>query len=155
MPCAYLVNCDICVAKSSMPSNTPKTVLIVDDEVNFHTLFQELFHDTPYRVITQSNPKAALETLRNTPVDLVVTDQQMPEMTGAQLIREARQYKPNLVFILVSGQLDGKTSCDMIDAGIGGIFLKPVDTKAVLKFAHTLLERPQSGVMPASLSLFN
>jgi CheY-like chemotaxis protein len=124
---------------STVPQSS-KTVLVLDDEPSFNLLLQELFGTTPYSVIAESDPLKALNIVQERKIDLVVTDHQMPGLTGAEFIHKARSYRPDLLFIMVSGCLDASVTREMIDAGIGGIFLKPVDMKGLLRCADSLLE---------------
>lgn len=124
-----------------------KTVLVLDDEPSFNTLLRELFGTTAHNIVAEHDPRAALSLVQSRPIDLVVTDQQMPGLTGAEFIRQARVHRPDLLFIMVSGCLDAAVTRDMIEAGIGGIFLKPVDMQALLKCAASLLDSSHQGTL--------
>jgi CheY-like chemotaxis protein len=78
-------------------------VLAVDDDalVLFNTaaMLEELGH----KVFEASSGAAALEILRREPIDLVITDQAMPRMTGMQLIDAIKSERPGLPVILATG----------------------------------------------------
>ncbi len=141
----------------SIASNPEKTILVLDDEPGFNTLLQELFKSTPHEVLAEQDPLSALSLLKRKRIDLVVTDQKMPGLTGAEFIRQARTNRPDLRFIMISGQLDGVIAREMIDEGIGGIFMKPVDIRALLNCAISLLDADPSaaGRSSADLAAFN
>ncbi|WP_186061497.1 response regulator [Burkholderia gladioli] len=62
-----------------------KTILIVDDEFDMLTVWRLLLEQCGYAVITASNGAIALDRVRETMPDLIVTDYMMPVMTGAEL----------------------------------------------------------------------
>ncbi len=62
-----------------------KTILIVDDEFDMLTVWRLLLEQCGYAVITASNGAIALDRVRETLPDLIVTDYMMPVMTGTEL----------------------------------------------------------------------
>ncbi|MEH6473061.1 MAG: EAL domain-containing protein [Halopseudomonas sp.] len=83
-----------------------QTVLIVDDEVNITQSFQRLFRKEPYRILTANSGQQALQILAKETVEVVVSDQRMPGMTGAELFSVVQQRYPNTTRLLLSGYTD-------------------------------------------------
>jgi PAS domain S-box-containing protein len=85
------------------PAHRSLTVLAVDDDalVLFNTV--AMLEDMGHQVLEAMSGEAALEQLRASKVDLVITDQAMPHMTGAQLIDTIRTDWPGLPVILATG----------------------------------------------------
>jgi len=81
----------------------PKTMLLVDDELDILELYTLVLESAGFRVVAVSSAAAALERLAAQPVDLVITDYQMPEMHGDQLLGIIREQYPGLPTILASG----------------------------------------------------
>ena len=79
------------------------TVLFVDDEVNILKAFQRLFRNEPWKVLTASRAREALELLGNEPAQVVVTDQRMPEMSGVDLLSAVRERHPDVVRMMLTG----------------------------------------------------
>jgi len=77
-------------------------LLIVDDEVDVLDVLRETFADK-YDVHAASSPWNALEIMRTQPIDLMITDQRMPQMTGVELIRRALLEKPSVPCIILTG----------------------------------------------------
>ncbi|MBQ4899704.1 response regulator transcription factor [Paenibacillus sp. Marseille-P2973] len=73
------------------------------------------------------NGKAALQALHEKPVDILITDISMPEMTGLQLIREARKFKPALKVIVLSGYDEFAYLKEGMALGIENYLLKPIN----------------------------
>lgn len=77
-------------------------VLFVDDEPRVLTTMRMLFR-AHYEVFFAEGGAQALELLRKQPVDVVVSDQRMPGMSGIELLRAARELNPNAMRILLTG----------------------------------------------------
>jgi CheY-like chemotaxis protein len=69
-------------------------------------------------VVAAENPKAALEYLDTAEVDVLVTDHNMPCMTGIDLIRCARIARPNLAAVLVTGHVASDLSKESAELGV-------------------------------------
>lgn len=81
-----------------------RTILLVDDDALISMATAELLKDLGHQVIEAPSGGRALEILRaGTAVDLVMTDQAMPGMTGTQLAAEIRATWPDLPIIIASG----------------------------------------------------
>jgi PAS domain S-box-containing protein len=90
----------------------PLVIVVVDDDKLVLTNTKAMLEDFGHTVIDAISGPAALEVIRNTPhVDLVITDQAMPQMTGMQLAAAIKVDWPNLPILLMSGyaELPSKT----------------------------------------------
>lgn len=116
-----------------------KKILVVDDEVGFNHLLQELFGTTEHKILSASDAEQALQILKTEKVDLVVTDYQMPKINGLDFIQKAKEITPEARYILVSGRLNSAATRLALEGGVGGIFLKPVAMEALLSCANHLL----------------
>jgi signal transduction histidine kinase/CheY-like chemotaxis protein len=87
----------------------PGTILLVDDDALVCMATAEMLKDLGHRVFEALSARKALEILRaGTAVDVVVTDQAMPGMTGTELAAEIRGSWPDLPVLLVTGYADLK-----------------------------------------------
>ncbi|MEM7674034.1 MAG: response regulator, partial [Verrucomicrobiota bacterium] len=71
-------------------------VLIVDDDATFNQLLTDIFRQAGHDVTSEQNPLSALERTENEDLDLIITDQRMPELTGHELFKRVRESKPEL-----------------------------------------------------------
>ena len=69
-------------------------IFYLDDETENLVAFKALFRKE-YNVFTTDSPKAGLEYLKDHDVDLVITDQKMPEMTGVEFLKRVYDIKPD------------------------------------------------------------
>ena len=86
-----------------MASLRPTTILCVDDEDVPLFLRKRVLEKSGYEVITANSARQALTLLESRDVDLVLSDQLMPEMTGTQLAKIIKERRTSLPFILISG----------------------------------------------------
>ena len=101
------------------------TVLLVDDEpLSLETLTRTL--DESFEVLTATSAAAAEEILAEEWVQVVVTDQRMPETTGVEFLARVRERWPDVVRIIISGYTDPGDIIDGINrAGIYQYITKP------------------------------
>ncbi|HEY1934514.1 MAG TPA: PAS domain S-box protein [Acetobacteraceae bacterium] len=85
-------------------SSAPLTILVVDDDNLVLTNMTAMLEDLGHTVHEANSGRQALEVLRRgTRIDLVITDQAMPRMTGMQLIAEIKTEWPDLPIVLATG----------------------------------------------------
>jgi DNA-binding NtrC family response regulator len=118
----------------------PYSVLILDDDADFNSLLTDIFEQADYTVTSIEDPIEAVEVFRNTDYDLVVTDHRMPGMTGSEFMKVIKQLKPEVPVIMVSGYLENDTIRELIGAGVGGVFLKPLNIFSLLERTAELIE---------------
>jgi CheY-like chemotaxis protein len=102
-------------------------ILCVDDENTPLTLRKLVLEKAGYSVIPASSAPQALTTLALHDVDLILTDLLMPEMSGADLAREAKRRKPGLPVVLLSGVNEIPP-----DASCADLFISKVEGPVVL-----------------------
>lgn len=78
------------------------TILIVDDEKNYLIVLEALLTAEGYEVVTTQNARSALGTVRDSDLDLVITDMKMPGMSGMELLEVSKRLKPDLPVIMMT-----------------------------------------------------
>ena len=88
----------------SLPNNQRKTynILIVDDSYTTLTLEKNILKSAGYKVITANNGLEAMDKLTYEPVDLIITDLEMPQMDGIELIKKVREKDANIPIIVLT-----------------------------------------------------
>jgi two-component system NtrC family sensor kinase len=93
-------------------------ILCVDDEVNVLRAIERIFLDDEYEILKATSGAEGLEILKNvSPIQLVIADYRMPEMSGVDFLREVRQFWPETVRIVLSGYADTATIVAAINEG--------------------------------------
>ena len=114
-------------------------VLFVDDEGNILKAVQRLLRNEPWNVLTASRGSEALEILDQTPAQVVVSDQRMPEMSGVDLLQAIRERRPNVVRMMLTGYTEMNVAVEAINRGeIFRLITKPwndEELKATLRQA--------------------
>src|SRR5689334_21438769 len=90
------------------------TVLLAEDDTPSREIFHAVLDEAGYHVLDAADGKTALALLSNEPVDLLLTDVTMPGMSGIQLLERAKQLRPDLRAIVMTGH-------DVSEAVIGAL----------------------------------
>jgi diguanylate cyclase (GGDEF)-like protein len=93
------------------------TLLIVDDEVNILNALRRLLRRENYNVLIADSPRAAFELLAQHRVQVIISDQRMPEMNGTEFLARVKQIYPDTVRIILSGYTDLASLTDAINRG--------------------------------------
>jgi DNA-binding NtrC family response regulator len=138
-----------------MSAAAKPVILFVDDEPRVLTSMRMLFRNT-YQVLIAESGVAALGVLKDQAVDVIVSDQRMPGMTGIELLRRARDLQPGAMRILLTGYSDLNAIIGSINEGeifrfvnkpwinddLGGTLARAVDaaraTAAAERDSHTV-----------------
>jgi len=99
------------------PDKPPPPILIVDDEDIVLAALKETLKRANYDVVPISDPVAALEEIKKREFSAIITDQSMPNLTGLELLGQAREIQPYATRILVTAVLDLDTVIDAINKG--------------------------------------
>ncbi|MEL7640841.1 MAG: response regulator [Solidesulfovibrio sp.] len=103
-------------------------ILFVDDEAALAEIGREILESLGYDVRAETDPRRALGLVRADPAafDLLVTDQNMPGLTGADLAREALAARPDLPVLMLTGFSETMSRENARAIGIRDMLLKPV-----------------------------
>ncbi|MDT0497539.1 response regulator [Algiphilus sp. W345] len=133
---------------------TKPTVLLVDDEERILRSLSMLFR-LQFKIHATTNPQQAIAIARSEPVHVVVSDQRMPQMLGADLLREIRAVSPNSMRLLLTGYSEYEAVVASINEGeVFRFIAKPWDAvelrSSVLQAAEIAMNlSEQAAVEPA------
>jgi len=117
------------------------SVLIVDDEVEVADMFAKFLTKRGFEALTANNALAALRICNKRQVDLILTDYNMPEVTGIELLKEVRKIHPALPVILMSGQADMKVAMEALREQAFDFLSKPIDSNDLLESVRLAIQR--------------
>jgi CheY-like chemotaxis protein len=117
-----------------------ETILVCEDDELVRTLVDTILTDAGYRVLVASRPSEALELARgDSPIDVLVTDVVMPQMSGPELLEQLETLRPGLKAVFVSGYTTRTIRGRELPPD--SVFLqKPFDTGTMLQTIRRLLE---------------
>jgi DNA-binding response OmpR family regulator len=120
----------------------PLNVLVVDDEPDIRELLGDLLVSQGMRVCCAAGANEALSLLKGEDFDLVVTDLQMAEGDGFDLLQGLRTCgRPKPRVILISGHSDFSRE-DLLASGADLLLLKPFRTAELVQKIRELLSQP-------------
>ena len=112
----------------TVPSGKGEKVLVIDDEKVLVDIMEEILKKLNYEVFSFTDSKEAFLFFRDNPdnIDIVVTDQTMPELTGLELAGKIMAIRPDIPVILCTGYSKQVRRIDLKAAGIRELLMKPV-----------------------------
>ena len=120
--------------ETAQPADLPalkgpqRTLLLVDDEQNIISSLCRLLRRDGFRIITANSGAEALQQLAANKVDVILSDQRMPGMTGVEFLRRAKELYPETVRMSLSGYTEIQSITDAVNEGSVYKFLtKPWD----------------------------
>ncbi len=105
-----------------------RTLLLVDDEENIVSALRRLLRAEGWQLLSATSAEQALHQMARHEVDVVLSDQRMPGMTGVELLRRAKELYPETIRLVLSGYTELQSITDAINEGAIYKFLaKPWD----------------------------
>ncbi|MEJ1239277.1 response regulator [Chryseolinea sp. T2] len=118
-----------------------KTILIADDSASIRELVEMTLRSAGYDVLKSSDGEHAIQHLDGTPIDLVITDLNMPKVCGIELLREIRSradYATVPVLLLTTESQAAKKE-EAKAAGATGWIVKPFVPEKLLSVVHKVI----------------
>ena len=107
-------------------------ILVVDDEVAHMRALCDTLRDHGFETVGLASARVALETVKGTKFDLLLSDLMMPEMDGIALLQGATKTDPDLVGIIMTGEGTIATAVAAMKSGALDYILKPFKLSAIL-----------------------
>jgi signal transduction histidine kinase len=125
-----------------MSSNTKRRILVVDDEPVIRLFLQELFEDEGYEVVTAESIAEGLAALKRGGLNLVVTDKNLPDGTGFEIVHAAKASDPPCEAMIVTGYASLDSAVMALQIGAYDYILKPIeDVDLLLEKARKAIEK--------------
>lgn len=101
----------------SLPTQRKRTLLLVDDEPNIVSALKRLLRPDGYQILGAFSGQEGLDILSNHPIDVIVSDQRMPGMLGADFLRAAKSRYPHTIRIMLSGYTELQSVTAAVNEG--------------------------------------
>ena len=98
-------------------SAAPIKVLVVDDEPGILSALKRVLRRDGYEILAASSAKEGLRILGDHDVQVILSDQRMPEMSGTEFLSRVRDLYPETIRIILSGYTDLESIADAINRG--------------------------------------
>ena len=100
-------------------------ILVVEDSKPLREMLVHVLREDGTRVDSAKDGKEALDRYYSTPYDLIITDLNMPEVTGIELIKKIREQDDLIEFIIITGYASLESAVEAIKAGAFDYIIKP------------------------------
>jgi diguanylate cyclase (GGDEF)-like protein/PAS domain S-box-containing protein len=131
-----------------------RTLLLVDDEDSIVSALRRLLRRDGYHIVTANSGAQGLQRMAENSVDVIVSDQRMPGMTGVEFLRRAKELYPDTIRMVLSGYTELQSITDAINEGAIYKFLtKPWDDERLR--SHVAEAFSQKGMADENRRLAN
>ena len=132
---------EIAMAAGLQESETRQaTILVADDERSMREMLAIVLQREGHRVLLADGGRAAVDLLRREPVDLLVSDIRMPDMSGVDVLREAKQVDPELIGIMITAFASTESAVEALRLGAHDYLSKPFDVAELTAKVREALE---------------
>ena len=125
---------------------TPKSILIVDDELLIRDLLYDFFSERNWQVTVCESADKAMEQLKNRRFELVIVDLKLPESDGISLIGKVKAFFPDLPILIVTGFPSLESAIAALRLKVEDYILKPFNINKLYKTADSIIENRRQAV---------
>ena len=122
---------------------TSHRILVVDDERSMRELLAIVLKRDGYQVILAENGRTALNVLEREPIDLLISDIKMPDMSGVDVLRAAKAIDQDILGIMITAFASTDSAVDALRMGAYDYLSKPFDVDELKIIVRNALERRQ------------
>lgn len=116
-------------------------ILIVDDKPDMLLLLKRIIgEETDHEVVTELNPEKALNLLRESSFDLIITDLKMPRIDGISLLKEAKKIDPQISVVIMTAYATIETAVEATQKGAYDYITKPFRRERILLTIDKILK---------------
>jgi signal transduction histidine kinase len=126
-----------------MPSEVPK-ILVIEDEDLVRQSYDDMFSFFGYDVESVPNGREGMSRITKQDYDIVVTDLNMPEMNGIEVLKYIKKKKPYIEVIVITGYATLENAIEAMKVGAYDYFAKPVDIEHVRIVISKCVQQIQS-----------
>jgi len=118
-------------------------ILVVDDEAIQRDIVKDILEDQGYEVVTSESGQEALERIKTSPVDVILTDLRMPGMDGVELLETTREFDPEIIVVVITAYGSIKSAVDAMKKGAYHYLTKPLDKEQLTLIVQRALRTKQ------------
>lgn len=116
-------------------------LLLVDDDQRLRTAAGKVLGREGYQVELAASGEAALHALRGTAFDLLISDLRLPDLDGIELLRRAREMRPDLEVVVITGHGSVEKAVQAMKLGAYDFLEKPLEATALVKTVAKAVEK--------------
>ncbi|MDD5156882.1 response regulator [Sulfurimonas sp.] len=116
-------------------------VLLVEDEENITRLLKDAIGENFHSFIIAKDGLEGIALFKKRRPDIVITDIEMPNLSGLEMARELKQIDPNIVIIMLSAFSEKEKFLSAIDVGVSKYFMKPFEPDDILEYIEQIIPK--------------
>jgi DNA-binding NtrC family response regulator len=124
------------------------TVLVVDDDTGLQNMFKLFLKKQGFSRIVAGNGKDAIAALQKQKFELCFLDLQLPDITGDEVYKQAKQIQPALPIVIITGFPDSQMLDNILKLGPVTVLKKPLQVEALQQtmkmLGHKMSQRPKA-----------
>jgi two-component system response regulator PilR (NtrC family) len=121
-------------------------ILVVDDEESIREFLEIMLRKEGYDITTAEDGERAIDILKKKSFDMVISDMQMPKVTGLELLKFVKDQSPDMVFMMITAFATAETAVDAMKMGAYDYITKPFKIDEVrLNIANALRAKNLEG----------
>ncbi len=113
-----------------------ETILIVDDEKNYPPILAAVMEEEGFEALMATSGEEALNILKHSDVDLVLTDMKMPSMDGIALLENVKKKDPELPVIMMTAHGTVEKAVEAMQKGAYSYIMKPFDNESLILYVN-------------------
>ena len=133
---------DVAQAPAETARQQPR-VLVVDDERSMRELLEIVLRREGYDVVVAENGRSAIEVIEREPIDLLISDIKMPDMSGVEVLRAAKKADQDVLAIMVTAFASTETAVEAMRLGACDYLSKPFDVDLLKMKVREKIENRQ------------
>lgn len=118
-----------------------QTILVVDDEKAIRNTLKDILSFEGFEVEEAVDGAAAFEMIKAKDYDCILCDVKMPKMDGIEVLEKAKEAKPDVPFVVISGHGDIETAVDCVKKGAYDFISKPPDLNRLLITVRNAMDK--------------
>ena len=128
-------------------------ILIVEEDADMRELLEEILAEEDFEIVAAANGRFALAHVENEQeqIDLIVTDVQMPELKGDELLMKVRERRSDVPVIVITAFGSVENAVEMVKRGAYSYLTKPFATKDLLEVVRAALKQTEAARAQARL----
>jgi two-component system response regulator PilR (NtrC family) len=131
------------IEKPAEAARRAPRILVVDDERSMRELLAIVLKREGYEVLLADSGRAAIQTLEREPVDLLISDIKMPDVSGVDVLRAAKQVDQDILGIMITAFASTETAVEAMRLGACDYLSKPFDVDLLKMKVREKIENRQ------------
>ncbi len=141
LPCVVDAPADVVEEATPIPGGNER-ILIIDDEAQVARICGDILRRLGYDIVEMTDSPEAIRVFSRNPrlFDLIISDQQMPGLTGKELFRQVRSLRPDLPMIIMTGYSEMLTPEVARQMGVSAFLYKPIEKRHLARQVRAVLD---------------